>query len=298
MSRRIRIPWLIDLVRLDEPAAISGYAEDVRLDRDFVGPGPLLNRWLMRRVRRNLHVEGTPLPAVAPRDYPGRADNQAELEDRLEALLADCNIAAEQLDRLASYVRGEDSEDDLGPAAQEAIGRLFAETYRGTDETWRAACIVDAAPRTINPFRIIAWALTGAVGRSRSMLAERVAGNPAGVHATGIAVHSLVRSLEVMRDVWHEPGARTSLSADAAVLRSFRAPETVLRRWSAPATTLHGDIRPGALAVFELDRARARQPGPKMVFMTTSWTRCPAHRWTASLLRQVWQRAVAAGAPQ
>lgn len=298
MSRRIRIRGLVDIVRLDEPAAISAYSDDVRLDRDFAGAGPLLNRWLARRVRRNLHVDGALLPAVAPREYPGRAKSQADLEEELATRLADGSAASEHVDRLASYVRGEQAEEMLGPTAQEAIGRLFAAGYRGTDETWRAACILDAAPRTMNPFRALAWALTRAVARSRRTLAAAVGGSPAGVHATGIAVHSLVRSLKAMREVWRESGSRDGLSADAAALRSLRAPETVLRRWSAPATTAHGDILPGALTIFELDRARARRPGPEMTFMAESWTRCPAHRWTATLLRQVWERAVAAGAPQ
>jgi hypothetical protein len=298
MSRRIRIRGVIDLVRLDEPAAISACSEDVRLDRDFAGAGPLLNRWLARRVRRHLQIDGTALPAVAPRNYPGRAERQAELEKELATRLADGGPASEHLDRLASYVRGEQAEHVLGPTAQETIGRLFSAAYQGTGETWGAACVLDAAPRTMNPFRALVWALTGAVRRSRRTLADAVAGSPAGVHATGIAVHSLVRSLQAMREVWREPGARDGLSADAAVLRSLRAPERVLRRWTAPATTVHGDIRPGVLTFFELDRARVRQPGSEMVFMTASWTRCPAHRWTATLLRQVWERAVATGAPR
>jgi hypothetical protein len=298
MSRRIRVRGLVDIVRLDEPALISAYSEDVRLDRDFAGAGPLLNQWLTRRVRRNLRVDGKPLPAVAPRNYPGRAESQADLENELAQRLAEVGPPPEHVDRLASYVRGELAEDSVGPTAQEAIGELFAAGYRGTDETWRAACILDAAPRTINPFRALAWALTGAVRRSRRNLAAAVDGSPAGVHATGIAVHSLVRSLKAMRELWCEPGARGSLSADAAALRSLRAPETVLRQWSGPATTVHGDIRPGALTIFELDKARARRPGAQMAFMTESWTRCPAHRWTAALLRKVWERAVAAGGPR
>jgi hypothetical protein len=47
-------------------------------------PGRVPNRWLSRRVRRNPHVDGTPLPAVPPRAYPRRADNQPELEDKLD----------------------------------------------------------------------------------------------------------------------------------------------------------------------------------------------------------------------
>jgi hypothetical protein len=297
MTRRIRIPGVIDVARIDDPALIRRIAEDPRLDRDFGPVGPLINRIIMGRVRRALHVGGTPLAAVAPRRDPERAERQAALEARLDGVLADGGPAPGQLDALAACVRGERSADALGPAAQEAIGQLFAADYRASTATWRAACILDAAPRTNNPLRRLAWALTGAVGRARRRLARGVADDPAGVHATGIAVHSLVRSLEAMREVWREPGARDRLSADAAVARSLRAPETVLRSWSGRAVTVLGDVRPGALTVFELDAARRRDPVPHTVFMTGSWSRCPAHRWTAALLRSVWQRAVQGDRP-
>jgi hypothetical protein len=294
VTRRIRIPGLIDVARIDEPALIRAIAKDPRLDREFGATGPLINRIIMGRVRRALHVGGTPLAAVAPRNDPQRAARQAALEARLEGVLANGGPAPDKLDALAAYVRGERGEDALGPAAQEAIGQLFAADFRASDQTWRAACILDAAPRTNNPLRRFAWALTGAVGRARRRLARGVDDDPAGVHAIGIAVHSLVRSLQAMRTVWGEPGAPDRLSVDAAVARSLRAPESVLRSWSARAETVLGTVRPGALAVFELDKARSRDPVAHTVFMTESWSRCPAHRWTATLLRAVWERAAAA----
>lgn len=293
MTRRTRIPGLLHIVRVDDAALIASVAENPRLDRDFSGPGPLLNRIVAGRVRRALHVDGTPLPAVAPRNYPGRAEAQAKLEQKLAGQLAAGPPAPEQIDRLAAYVRGEAEEAALGPAVQEAIGRLFVDDYRASELTWRAACILDAAPRTMNPFRALAWALTGAVRRSRRRLAEAIRKDPAGVHATGIAVHSLVRSLKAMRHLWRDTGVRDGITAEIATIRSLRAPETVLRRWSEPATTILGEMRPGALTIFELDAARAREPGSRTTFMAESWTRCPAHGWTAALLHAVWTRAAA-----
>jgi hypothetical protein len=298
MTRRIRIPGVIDLVRLDEPPAIDAVSEDARLDRDFAGPGPLLNRWIARRVRRNLRVDGKPLPSVAPRGYTGRAENQASLERELSKRLADNALPSDQVDRLAAYIRGDIAEDALGPIAQEAIGRLFVKSYAATNATWRSALVFDAAPRTMNPFQLLAWHLSGAIERSRDRLARAVDGNPAGVHATGIAVHSQVRSLRAMRELWLEPGVRDRTDAEAAVTRSLRAPKTALRRWSAPASTVHGEMRPGTLTMFELEKANTRRPGPEMVFMTDSWSYCPAYRWITSLLLNVWQRAAEVRAPR
>jgi hypothetical protein len=289
MARRIRIRGLIDVVRVDDPAEIAAVAQDPRLDRHLAPMGPLLNRLAVRNVRDVLHVDGVPLPSVAPRACPGRAERQAELEARLDAALADAPAAAEHLDLFAAYVRGERDEAVLGPAAQEAIGRLFVPGYRAGAESWRAACIFDAAPR--NPLRKLIWSLTGALARARRRLAEAVHGDPAAVHATGVAVHSLVRSLRAMRDLWRS-GERAP--ADVAVAKSLRAPETVLRQWVAPSSTALGQLPAAALTMFRLDDARRQAPGPGIVFMAESWSRCPAAAWTGALLHAVWERAAAA----
>jgi hypothetical protein len=294
MTRRIRIPGVVDLLRIDEPEVITQVSREQRLDRDFVEAGPFLNRYIARRVRQILQVDGTPLPSVAPRDYVHRAEKQAALEESLKQLLANGEPAPDHLDALAAYVQGVGGDATVGMAAQEAIGRLFVPDYRASGKTWRAACVFDAAPRNFNPIRGIVWALTAAVWRARRTLARAVKDNPAGMHATGIAVHSLVRSLKAMRELWHEAGARDRLSADAAVVRSLRAPEQVLRQWAAPAVTGLGEMRPGALTMFQLDAARTRAPGPDIVFMSESWSRCPATLWVAALLRAVWTRATAA----
>ena len=62
MTRRLRIPGLVDLVRIDDPAMIAAASADPRLDRDFTGKGPLINRWIVGRIRRNLRTPNAPLP--------------------------------------------------------------------------------------------------------------------------------------------------------------------------------------------------------------------------------------------
>jgi hypothetical protein len=291
MSRRLRIPGLVDLIRIDDPAMIAAASSDARLDRDFAGGGPLINRWIARRIRRNLRTPTAPLPSVSPRDYPGRAERQAALQSRLCVLVSEGAVATDHVAELAAYVRGERPESAVGPLVQEAIGRLFAESYKAGGRTWQAACVLDAAPRNMNPLRSLWWAVTGAVGRSRRVLSEAVGNDPAGVHATAVAVHSLVRSVNAMRQLWLEPGVRDRVSADAAVMRSLRAPESVPRRWSAPASTVLGNLPAGALTLFELDAARERAPDADITFMAASWSHCPAASWTTALLKAVWKNA-------
>ena len=67
MGRLLRIPFLVDLNRTADPSEIRAFAKDGRLDRNFSGRGPLLNRILTRKVRNVLAVKGVTLPSVAPR---------------------------------------------------------------------------------------------------------------------------------------------------------------------------------------------------------------------------------------
>jgi hypothetical protein len=291
MTRRLRIPGLIDLIRIDDPVSIAAASTNPRLDRDFIGKGPLLNRWIARRIRRSLRTPSAPLPSVSPRNYPHRAERQAELQRRLEVLVSEDTVGDDHIAELAAYVRGERKDRAVGPLVQETVGRLFASDYRSNGHTWRAARVFDAAPRNMNPLRALWWAVTGAVGRSRRILSKAVGNDPAGVHATAVAVHSLVRSVNAMRQLWLEPGIRECMSADTAVVRSLRAPESVPRRWSMPATTVWGNLPEGTLTLLQLDAARARNPDADIAFMAATWSHCPATGWTTALLRAIWIRA-------
>src|SRR5215470_16259094 len=98
-------------------------------------------------------------------------------------------------------VRGASGAPALGPATQQAIGRLFATDYKASPESWAAAGVLDAAVHTRNPLRAILLHLSGRLQRSRRLLADLAHGDLAGVHATGIAVHNLVRGFERMREL-------------------------------------------------------------------------------------------------
>jgi hypothetical protein len=288
VTGRIRIPGIVDILRTDDPSVIRVLTEDPRLGRDFSAKGPLLNRLIAGRVRRAFHVAGIPFAAVAPRDYPGRADHQLELERKL-ADAASLGIPTPgQLATLASYVRADLSEAELGRATQEMIGRLFEPGYKATPDTWEAACLLDAAPRTFNPLTRLRWALGGQIGRARGILQRGVGDNPAAMHATAVAVHTLVRSLREMRSLWRTEVHSRKAPAEVAVTRCLHAPQQVLRSWAKAGTSTVGDVRPGSLAILQLDKARVRSPDAQMTFMVGNWAQCPANAWTTKLLAAVW----------
>lgn len=291
MTRRTVFPRVVDILRTDDPATIHALVVEPRLDRDFDGNGPLLNRAIMGRILQAFCFHGKRFSAVAPRDDAERQLRQTKLEAHLAARLAAGQPAPSQLDALAAYVRGETAEDSVGPVVQQAIGLLFSDSYVGTRLTWAAACTVDAAPRTMNPIRRIAWALSHALDRAQKELARGVDGDPSGMHATGVAVHSLVRSLQAMRALWADPAIRAAATPQSAAFRSLRAPTSVLRRCRARAMTTSGELFEGTLVLLDLEAAREKDPGPGIIFLTGTWAQCPAHAWVPALLRAVWERA-------
>ena len=292
MARALRIAGLLDLLIADDPGQILGLARDPRLDRRFEPAGPLLNRIIAGRVRRVLRIDGRPLPAVAPRAAPGRAERQAELEARI----ADRRVVAddEHLDALAAHVLGRRDPEAIGPLAQEAVGRLFMPEYRSTPGTWAAALLLDAAARSFNPLRNLVRLITGSVRRARRLLADRVDRDPAALHTTGIAVHNLVRALDRMRDLAARPAGPRGFTAAQAVSICLAAPDGVLRQATAIGATVAGTFRPGTLVLFRLDAAHAASLQRDIAFMTEEWSRCPAHAWVPALLAAAWERAAAA----
>ena len=286
--RTIRIPGLIDLVRTDEPAEILALSRDPRLDRRFEAKGPLLNRLILRRIRRILQSGGRPLPPVAPRDDPERHEAQAALEAKLDAPGAPSD--EETVAALARYVRGEASERTLGAAVQQAIGGRFAAGYRGDAKSWNAARVLNGSVRPFRPISLV-WRFTGKLDRARAHLAGLVAQDRSGVHATGIAVHNLVESLRRMRNLAAVRGALVRYAPEEAASLSLAAPGSVPREATDQGVNAVAAYRQGTLVLLQLEKARKRTLRPDMAFMTGGWSRCPAHSWVQRLLAAVWERA-------
>lgn len=288
---RLRIPGLVDLLRIDDPALITAVADDARLDRAYVAKGPLLNRIVAGRIRKDLQLNGTPLPPVSPRGADRPVPAQAALEARLNPLAPGLAQGGDALKPLAAYVRGEGPSGAAGPLAQEAVGRLFKPDYAADAESWAAAKVLDAAPRTFNPFLLIWWALTGAVPRARRLLADKVGGDPSGVHGTGLAVHNIVGGLQHMRTLWADGRARQQLSAEAAAAQCLVAPDQVVRQPLKAGGSLAGEFDATTLVLLQLSAAHSQDPSQEMAFMSQSWSRCPAHAWVPALLAGVWRTA-------
>ena len=289
MARSIRIPFLADLKKVDSKAEVRTLNANADLDRRFEPRGPLINRWLMRTVTSVLRVDGKLLPAVAPRGDASRAREQQALRARLDPAIKPL-WDDETLGRLVAAVSGRAGADTIGPAAQQAVGRLFVPSYLGNAESFQAARDLDDAIHSRNPIRRLLLHATGRLRRSRRLLATRVNGNLAAVHGTGIAVHNMVHSFQKMRELFLR-GERAS--ADEVVQRCQSAPSTVLRQATAPGQTVAGGMRNGTVMLLRLDTIRETSPDAETVFMAGTWAECPALLFVPALYRAVWDGALA-----
>src|SRR3954467_4713031 len=152
MAKSIRIPFLADLKMVSDMANVKALSASPDLDRRFETRGSLLNRLLRGSVKSALNVDGKPLPSVAPRTDAERARNQVALREQLDPK-AGPMWDQETLGHLIAAVRGETGIDTIGPAAQQAVGRVFVKTYAGNAESWQAARDLDDAVHSKNIFR-------------------------------------------------------------------------------------------------------------------------------------------------
>jgi hypothetical protein len=289
MARSIRIPFVADLKKVDSKSEVRTLNANADLDRRFEKRGPLINRLLMGTVTGALQVDGRPLPTVAPRGDANRAREQQALRQRLDPAIKPL-WDVETLAALVAAVSGGNSEA-IGPAAQQAVGRLFVSNYIGNAESFAAARDLDDAVHSRNPIRHLMLKITGRLRRSRRLLADRVNGNLAGVHGTGIAVHNMVHGFQTMRDLFMR-GERPS--SEEIVKLCLFAPPTVLRQATAPGGSVAGEMRKGTLMLFELDTIRETSPDAETVFMAGTWAECPALLFVPALYRAVWDGAIVA----
>ena len=283
---RIHIPGLVDLLRVSDSDQVAELAGDPNLDRDLRVRGPLVNRLILSQIRNTLVLGGAPLPPVAPRGAARPLPAQAELETRLNAIVAQWPERDEAVDAIATYVRG--GPGAAGPLAQQAVGRIYDPAYRADDASWAAARTLDLSA---NPIMRLWWTLTGAVPKARELLAEKVHQDPSGLHGTGVAVHNMVKGLILMRSLWADPAQRASLTPPAAAMMCIFAPAQVPRQPTRSATSVAGSYEPTTLVLLQLGKAYASSPTAENAFMTGQWSACPAHSWTRTLLVRAWQTA-------
>jgi hypothetical protein len=285
----IDIPWIARLVLATDAAECRALAAAEGIDRPPPDHGRLVNRLVAARLRRFRARTGELWPAFAGRHDQCRLTRRTNLANRLgiDGLLK----VQPELDRLAAFVAGKVAPDALGPAAQQLVGRLCLDGYVADAASYAAARTVDAWISS-GPLRTLYLRRSGRLQAAIDLLEARAHGDLACAHATAIAVHNLVASLEAMCDIAHSQDRPAS--PDEAVRRALHVPAVVVRGTRDAVTVGKQRVRERSLVLLAVRRARRSSVGFDG-FFADGWNACPAHGSVRDLLAEVWRRAQAIG---
>jgi hypothetical protein len=289
--KRLRVPGLIDLFTVINPKEIKALANDPHLDRRFETATCPINSLLLKRALMVLSFGGHRFPTMMPRASVQRELHQQELWSSLSERAPAIKMGPDELEPLANWVRGSDSDAQPGILVQQLLGQLFSSQFVATPESWAAAETLVAAPRSNNLPKMLWWSVTGKVRRAKRLLAGMVDGDLSAVNAIGIAVHNVVKSIRHMRLLYADANVRSGLSADAAAEQSLFAPVSILRQATAAGRLGDCPFSRNSLFVFSIGEAAQHPEGRSLVFMEDTWSRCPANLWVPAMLQGVWRRA-------
>jgi hypothetical protein len=195
-----------------------------------------------------------------------------------------------ELEPLAEWVRGIGTAERLDLLVQQSIGGLFVETFTATKESLAAAHLVFEAATSSNMLSTLGWRISGRLERAKTLLASMMNGDLSGVIAMITGRQLIVDGLHKMRQLAADSALRSSITADAAVDECLFSPVTVVRQ-----ATISGEVggcpfRRGSLFILGLRSASKGAANRDIVFLSQSWSRCPAEKWVPALLEGVWTR--------
>ena len=288
--KRTYLPGITDIVVVKDPSEIRTISNDARFDRDFIGHGPVGNVQRLRKMLRIFSLNDRLFPTMLPRTNPNRAAAQDELWSRLNVKADKVKCGLAELEPLAEWVRGIGTAEKLDLLVQQSIGGLFVETFTATEESLAAAHTVLEAAGSSNVLRMLGWRISGRLERAKTLLACMVNGDLAGVIALIAARQLIVDGLHKMRQLAADPALRSSITTDAAVDECLFPVTSVVRQAKTSGEVGGCPFRRGSLFILELGSASKGAANRDLVFLSQSWSRCPAEKWVPALLEGVWTR--------
>jgi hypothetical protein len=291
--KRTYFPGVTDVVAVTDPMEIRTVSNESTFDRDFTGHVPFRNRQRLAKMLRVFSVNGRLFPTMLPRTDASRAAAQDELWARLNIKADEVKRGPAELEPLAVWVRGTGTAKQLGLLVQQSVGRLFVETFTATDESWAAACLVLEAASSSSFLKMLEWRISGKLERAKALLASMVNGDLSATNGISVALHHIVDGLHKMRQLAADPALRFSMTTDAAVDECLFAPNTTVRQAKTSGEVSGCPFKRGSLFILGLGSASKGAANRDLVFLSQSWSRCPAEKWVPALLEGVWTRVSA-----
>jgi hypothetical protein len=295
--KRTYIPGITDIVEVTDPAEIRTISSDARFDRDFIKHGPVRNVRLLRKILRIFSLNSRRFEPLQPRTDLSRAAAQDELWSRLNVKADEVKHGPAELEPLAEWVRGIGTAEKVDLLVQQSIGRLFVETFTATEESVAAAHMVLEAASSSNVLKMLGWRISGRLERAKTLLASMVNGDLVGVVAMITARQLIVDGLHKMRQLaaglTANRALRSSLTTDAVVDECLLSPLSVVRQAKTSGEVGGCPFRKGSLFILGLRSASQGAANRDIIFLSQSWSRCPAERWVPALLGGTWTRVLA-----
>lgn len=291
--KRTYFPGITDIIDVTDPAAIRAISNDSRFDRDFITQGPFRNVLRLRKLLRIFSLNGRVFQPFLPRTNPSRAAAQDKLWSRLNVKADEVKHGPADLEPLAEWVRGNGTAETLDLLVQQSIGRLFVKTFTATEESVAAARLVLEAASSSNVLRMLGWRIGGRLERSKTLLASMINGDLTGVIAMITARQLIVDGLHKMRQLAADPALRSSITTDVAVDECLFTIANTIRQAKTSGEIGGCPFRRGSLFILELGSASKGAANRDLLFLSQSWSRCPAEKWVPALLEGVWTRVSA-----
>jgi hypothetical protein len=291
--KRTYFPGITDIAVVTEPAEIRTISNDSRFDREFIARGPIRNVQRVRKMLGVFSLNGRLFPFILPRTDASRAAAQDALWSKLNVKADEVKRGPAHLEPLVEWVRGIEPADNLNLVVQQIIGRLFVETFIATEESWAAASTVLEAGNFSNIMKKPGWHVSGKVERAKTLLASMLNGDPAAVNVTITGPRLIIASLNKMRRLAADPALRSSMTTDAFVDECLVPPPIVVRQAKTSGDVGGCPFGTGSLFILELGSASKGAANRDLVFLSQSWSRCPAEKWVPALLEGVWTRVSA-----
>ncbi|MFL5042709.1 MAG: hypothetical protein ACJ8D0_23150 [Xanthobacteraceae bacterium] len=290
MAISIRIPGLLKLVVARKAAEILAMNAAMGIDRPLSGRGGLFNRAIGNKLKLFQAPTGEIWPAFCSRLDPVRIAHQNEVAAKLADVPAQLRRLSSEIGELAGYVRGKETARPVGMVVQQIVGRVFFDDYRANRESYDAAQTLSAWLKA-GPLKTLVMRRSGKVPAAVDAVLTHARGNTACAHGTGIALHNIIESVELMRKLARSETRLRQLSPDEAVAQTLRAPQRAVRE--ARDSVCAGSIRVRERSIILLGVESARKHGsdPGIAFFTGQWNECPAHAFVPALLAEIWKTA-------
>lgn len=290
--KRKKIPGLIDIIVVDDPLQIRAIAEDPGVDRLF-RRRPLLNGVILGRRLGVLSYQGKRFPHQQPCGDSARAAGQDALWKLYNDKAPEMAEGPEVLDDLARWIKGQGPDIGPGILVQQVVGSFFNANYKATPESWAAAVTISKASGSGNIPRLLWWYLSGRIGRAKKLLGSVANNDLFCIHGTTVAVHNIVAGVVKMKGYYADEERRRSLTPEKAAGLCLSPPPVVYRQAKSAGEAAGCPFSKYSMFLLQLGKAYSRREANDLVFMTGSWSRCPAGRWVPAMLAGVWKRACA-----